>query len=619
VKLIKITAFALFALIFVAVLVLVFGVPGQPVMGYIQDQAAKAGYQLRVDGASRVSLWPHLNVSAEDIRLADPDEPRENLLTAKQLRVGISLWSLLTGDIQVHEIEVTRPVMRLTSGRRSARATSRRETRDGATRNIAIDRVSVVDGTVIMRDLRENLEGRLDGIQLTASAPSSGPVDVKLDAKAGDQLLRFVAKANSLTQIIDGKPTPVEATLELPGVVKGPLSLNANFRATERVIGIDGIRGSLSSGRVTGAVAIDISGAKPVANANLTFDRIELMPAPASRNASRDEPWSNQPMELAVLRVFDMAVKASARELVVDTIRVAPAEIEANLSGGLLSLVLARSELYGGPVQGRLVVDAASREARYGLTLDFSRVNAQQFLTDAFGFEYIEGRYNARLDLTASGSSPRAIVASLGGTADMSFEDGAIRGISIPGMVRNLSKETLQGWQEKDQERTEFGSFFAKFRIANGKATSDDIRLTGPLVRMTGKGTADLVARNLDFRVDPKLILSQQGQGSTNDPAGLGVPVVIRGSWENPQIYPDISGILDNPEAAFSKLKQMGGSLFGFLGTPEKPGSPESAKKPTADDVLKSLDQLFRDNRGDRPGRPQTPPVRDLLRDLLGR
>ena len=121
-KLIKIAGLALVGLVLVAVLVLMFGIPGQPLMGYIEDQAAKAGYQLRVDGASKVSLWPNLNVSASDIRLSDPDDPRDNLLTAKELRIGISLLSLLTGDVRIHEIEVTRPVVRLTSGRRGSRA-----------------------------------------------------------------------------------------------------------------------------------------------------------------------------------------------------------------------------------------------------------------------------------------------------------------------------------------------------------------------------------------------------------------------------------------------------------------------------------------------------------------
>jgi AsmA protein len=619
VKVIKITGLALAGLLLLAVLVLAFGVPAGPLMGYIGDQVAKAGYQLRVDGGSRVSLWPNLNVSADNVRIADANDAREELFTAKQLRAGISLLGLLTGDIRVQEIEITRPVIRLTSGRSASGRATRAPSREGALRNVAIDRFSVVDGTVIMRDVRENLEGRITSLQVTASAPAQGPLDLKADGKAGDQLLRLAAKATSLSQIADGRPTPVEATLEFPGLVRGALSLNANFRATDRLVGIDGIRGTLGSGRVSGSVAIDVSGPKPVANANLNFDRVEFESS-ASRGASRDEPWSDQPMELAVLRVFDAAVRMSARELVYGGVRVSPAEVEANLSGGLLSFLVARSELYGGPLQGRLVVDAATRDARYGLTFDFSRVNAHPFLTDAFGFEYIEGRANAKFDLTAAGASPRAIVASLGGSGEMSFEDGAIRGLSIPGMVNTLSKQTLQGWQEKGNDRTEFGTFFLRFRVENGKAIADDIRLTGPLVRMTGKGSADLVARTLDFRVDPKLILSQQGQGSANDPAGLGVPVVIRGPWSRPEIYPDIAGILENPEAAFSKLKTMGGGLFGGLLDPQGGG-----KK--TEDVIKSLDQMIRGDRGERSdrgerGRP-TPPskdqVRDLLRDLFGR
>ncbi|MBL6431802.1 MAG: hypothetical protein HPM95_14360 [Alphaproteobacteria bacterium] len=43
---------------------------------------------------------------------------------------------------------------------------------------------------------------------------------------------------------------------------------------------------------------------------------------------------------------------------------------------------------------------------------------------------------------------------------------------------------------------------------------------------------------------------------------GLGVPVIVRGSWDRPQIYPDIKGILDNPQAALKQLESLGGGLF---------------------------------------------------------
>ena len=57
--------------------------------------------------------------------------------------------------------------------------------------------------------------------------------------------------------------------------------------------------------------------------------------------------------------------------------------------------------------------------------------------------------------------------------------------------------------------------------------------------------------------------MTTEGQGRAGDPVGLGIPVVIDGPWAEPRIYPDMAGILDNPDAAYAKLKEMGKGLFG--------------------------------------------------------
>src|SRR5262249_55998160 len=48
-----------------------------------------------------------------------------------------------------------------------------------------------------------------------------------------------------------------------------------------------------------------------------------------------------------------------------------------------------------------------------------------------------------------------------------------------------------------------------------------------------------------------------------SDPVGFGIPVVLSGPWSAPKIYPEIQGILDNPDAAYAKLREMGKGLFG--------------------------------------------------------
>ena len=89
---------------------------------------------------------------------------------------------------------------------------------------------------------------------------------------------------------------------------------------------------------------------------------------------------------------------------------------------------------------------------------------------------------------------------------------------------------------------------------------------------MTGTGTVDLAAKTLAFRVEPKLVMSIEGQGSAANPVGLGIPVVIEGPWAEPRIYPEMAGMLDNPDAAYAKLKEMGKGLFGPGGIGGQPG-----------------------------------------------
>ena len=51
------------------------------------------------------------------------------------------------------------------------------------------------------------------------------------------------------------------------------------------------------------------------------------------------------------------------------------------------------------------------------------------------------------LDLSASGASQRAIVSALNGNANLEFTDGAIRGVNIAKMIRNLGTGIVEGWQ----------------------------------------------------------------------------------------------------------------------------------------------------------------------------
>ncbi|MET0676474.1 MAG: AsmA-like C-terminal region-containing protein, partial [Bradyrhizobium sp.] len=181
-------------------------------------------------------------------------------------------------------------------------------------------------------------------------------------------------------------------------------------------------------------------------------------------------------------------------------------------------------------------------------------------------FDRLDGRMQAKVNVRSSGTSERAIMSNVAGTAFVVFQDGAIRGLNVAQMIRSLTASTLSGWQESDEKATDLSQLSASFRIEKGQAQTTDLNLVGPLVKMTGVGTIALDTKQIGFRVEPKLVMTTEGQGRAADPVGFGIPVMIEGPWGAPRIYPEMQGILDNPDAAYAKLKEMGKGLFGEKG-----------------------------------------------------
>ncbi|MEJ8476355.1 AsmA family protein [Roseibium algae] len=300
--------------------------------------------------------------------------------------------------------------------------------------------------------------------------------------------------------------------------------------------------------------------------------------------------WSEAKIDFSGLKAADVDFAITTKEIVWDKIKIDQSALTATIKDGVLTAKLNTLRLYDGQGSGEIRLNGQGATPKVSANFSLDRLSAYPVLKAAADFDWLEGATNIALDVTTSGASQRALVDALSGTASFNFADGAIRGLNIPKLVRGLSIETLLGWQSTPEEKTDFSTLSASFDIKKGVATSGDLTLIGPLVRMSGQGTTDMPNRTLDWRVEPKIVASLQGQaptprkkGAEKKMAGLGVPVVIRGAWDDPQIYPDIKGILENPEAAYQQLQSMGGELSKIL----KGGKPDDALVETANEAIK--------------------------------
>jgi uncharacterized protein involved in outer membrane biogenesis len=475
---------------------------------------------------------------------------------------------------------------------------------------------------------RGGLTWRGEGFSLTGEADTSklmagNPAAVSISLKGNRATVGFDGSVQ-LPGTVDGAARIMTADLRgLMAWMGQPLAAGSGLK-TFNASGIFGFNGDTvsfeetrftldeTSGEANGRVTL---GAKPAVTARLDLKELVLDPylgsGPSSggqaaaqtgaSGASSPAPqqptggkWSSAPIDFSGLKVANVDFKATAQEIRLDKIRVGESALAVAIKDGVLTADLQKLALYDGAGTGTVRLDGAASTPSLAARFDLTGLSAYPLLRDTADFTWIEGKTRIGLDVRSAGASEQQMVQNLNGTASYVFEDGAILGINIPQMVRGLSVETLLGWQTNPSAKTDFSSLSAAFQIENGVARTSDLSLIGPLLRMTGGGTTDMPNQRLSWRVEPKIVASLEGQapmprrkGTDKKLAGLGVPIVVDGPWNDPRIYPDIAGILENPEAAYQQLQQVGGELISILnGKAEVPENVTEAVADTANKVI---------------------------------
>lgn len=561
---VKFAGAALAAIIVVIALLLVIGIPSGFLTATIASRVEQAsGYRLSIDGTTKISLWPSLNVTLNDLTLQDPrDRSGITRLTIDSVQTDMSLASVWSGRPDISEIIVTHPVMyqpllreRLPNADPSPKPLAL--DMDGA----SIDRVKVINGEVAFSRLRDRVDGRISAINADAIMGSDRKVNIAGTARIGEHPTKFDIKATTPAPPTGQHAMPVDFAIDMPDVLKSQLAGHAELRLNGAVVMINGVNGTLGDGAFNGWASVDIA-SKPLVKVDLDFQRLAI-PLAKSPDGATGQPWSDAPIDVSGLNYVDAQIRISANEAVIGDARLAPLAFDAKLAGGILKAGTANLGAYGGQVSGEVILDATSGAPSFAMHSDLAGVRALPLLQGLAEFDRIDGKLQAKLALRSAGTSQRALMANMQGTAFVNFQDGALRGINVAQMIRSLTSGALSGWQESQEQSTDLSQLSASFRIDKGQAVTTDLNLIGPLVRVTGAGTIALDTKMMGFRVEPKLVMTTEGQGRASDPVGFGIPVMITGAWSQPRIYPDMAGVLDNPDAAYAKLREMGKGLFG--------------------------------------------------------
>ena len=577
---VKIACGAIAAIIVVALLLLVTGIPSGFLSSGIADRLERdTGYRLTIAGSTKIGLWPSANITMNDVRLEGPkDRDDVSRVTIGSIRADMTLASLWSSHPEITELAINRPLLSVPLRRERQAATTPPSSKQASASSSAdsnaprIERITVTDATVVFSNLRDHFESRVERINASAVIDADRKISVTGNAHAGDHPFKFDIKATAPLPPLERQNVPLELSLEAPGILQAPMSGKAELRLNGPLIMINGLSGTIGDGAFNGWASVDGS-SKPLVKLDLDFRRLDIATvtsatsqasqssSPSSSQSARS--WSEDTINLIGLNYVDAEIRLSAAELNIGGAHLAPAAIYSTLASGILKCSLANLGVYGGQANGEIGIDASAGTPGYTFRSDLVGVRALPLLQGAAGFDRLDGKLQAKITVRSTGQSQHAIMSNISGTVFANFQDGAIQGLNVAQIIRTLTSTPLSGWQESHGQATDLSQLSASFRVEKGQATTTDLNLVGPLVRMTGAGTIDLPSKTLAFRVEPKIVMTTQGQGRAADSVGLAVPVMIEGPWTEPRINLDMAGMPDNPDQAYAKLKEIGKGLLG--------------------------------------------------------
>ena len=374
--------------------------------------------------------------------------------------------------------------------------------------------------------------------------------------------------------------------LEFPGEGLGPFNVAGQLEMTGAKVALTEAKLKLDEIAGDGQFSVDATGAKPMIKAELTVDQLNVNPylPPEQEAAAGDQggaaggssggaagdaggEWSDEPIDVSALGALNADLAFNAGGIQYKDVKIGQSRLTVVLQDSKLTADLAEMQLYEGSGAGTLVLDGSSGQPAIAADFDLANFQAGPFLNDLAKFDRILGTAESKLSVKATGASQRDLVSNLNGNGSMVFRDGAIKGINIAAVVRNISTAALEQSFD-DAQKTDFAELSGTFTIDKGIVKNDDLAMVAPLVRMTGAGTVPLPQRTVDYIVKPKLVASVEGQGGTSDAAGITVPIKVTGPWHDVSYKPDLEGLLKDqvkdPSAVIEQL-QDGEGAKGLL------------------------------------------------------
>ena len=560
------------------------------------------GLIAQAHGRTTLALLPRPRIKIEEVTIQD----REGKLLVKSgvVRGNLRILPAFAGRMEVSSLSLTAPEIDidldgkpLSSQGAIARAIeARSETREATAADTArLASVSIHGGTARLTrggevvSLLENIEGALDwrslnqpaGLRVSfiwASEPvdvtawlgqpaqalrgGSSPISLRMDSPSlnlsangilsGGQTPayagKFVATAPSLGTVLDRNTI----YLPLPGL-RGPLSLSADARVSQRSIQLSELQFKLDETIYEGAVILSSHRGRPALMGTLATRFLQIDPLIAGIPAPRqsDGRWSTAALPKPDLSRADVDLRISANRANLGRLQARDLGFSMLVASGKAEIIVAEATAFGGSIKARFNAEPAGAGYALRATAAFAGVDSAALLNDLFRSQRFSGAAAGELAFAGEGASTAEILSSLHGSAKVSLANGDVTGLDLEQALRRLEKRPLSIASDMRSGRTAFSEAQIDLDIASGVAKILTLEARGAGVDVSVSGSASVARRLLDLTIKAR----QTGREDSQPAPQLNMD--LRGNWDDPNLIIDAQSLIRRSEAAAPLLRSL--------------------------------------------------------------
>jgi hypothetical protein len=261
------------------------------------------------------------------------------------------------------------------------------------------------------------------GLQLAvadARLEAKPTVDLRSGEWSGTLTLRHPGARRLVTTL--GLPDQLRVAALPDWLDEGSLSLIARATVTQDRLAVDGFDLTAAALHASGHLTVDQTGAEPRLTGLL---HIDALPLPLLNGSS------DVPLPFRVLHGWQGELRLTAGSLLVDSRPVLrDASAALTVMNDTLRLEQFSANVGSGALSGSFAIDAAAEPPALSLQASLSNAAIAGPLADA-SIDLLSGRADGTLQLSASGYSPSAILATLGGRGALTVTEGAVSGFDL--------------------------------------------------------------------------------------------------------------------------------------------------------------------------------------------